>query len=54
MCETCSSGHDDETILMCDGCDGGFHMVVLLKDPFCEFLKQSMLFTLYRPAWNPN
>ncbi|KAJ2212498.1 hypothetical protein IW140_005506 [Coemansia sp. RSA 1813] len=29
QCEVCKSGEDDESMLICDGCDRGFHMYCL-------------------------
>mmetsp|Transcript_5803 Transcript_5803/g.14747 ORF Transcript_5803/g.14747 Transcript_5803/m.14747 type:complete len:423 (-) Transcript_5803:484-1752(-) len=44
-CALCSSGEHDESILLCDGCDAGFHMACLTPpllqvpsgDWFCSF-----------------
>ena len=38
-CEICGSGDDEEHMLLCDGCNGGFHLECL-DPPMTEIPKQ--------------
>lgn len=51
MCETCGAGDRSETLLLCDGCDLGFHLVNI---PRFAFGISSLIFFFFpgvsRPA----
>ena len=45
-CEICKSRQDDSNMLLCDGCDGGFH-TYCTKPPITEVPEGDWFCTVY-------